>query len=350
MSDLVDWGLARRIACLGLSDGPAAMGSAPDLAAAGARAELAVLDYTGLTPTEPLPAPEWISRADWVEANLASMAEVTTIVAARFGESPGPAPLRAVAARVLGAEAGALLGFASRHVLGQYEYPLLGGDRPPRLVFLGENIESAAGRLDADPGALLDWIALHETTHSVHFASAPWLRGHIGGLARKLLAESPARLPAGELLERGRRLAADPRRAIAEIRESDPVSLLAPAESVATINSIQAAMASIEGYAEHVMDAAGGALGPALPAMRERLDRRRRERSMPVRLLSWLFGLELKLRQYEQGKRFWDEVAAASGIGSLNAAWAGPQTLPAPAELAAPTAWLARVVPAAAAA
>ncbi len=47
---------------------------------------------------------------------------------------------------------------------------------------------------------------------------------------------------------RARRLAStDPRRTIAEIRASDPVSLLAPAESLETINAVQAVMASIEG-------------------------------------------------------------------------------------------------------
>src|SRR4029079_2731772 len=100
-----------------------------------------------------------------------------------------------------------------RHVLGQYEYPLFGADRAPRLLFLGENIDAAAVQLDADPAQLLDWIALHETTHSVQFAAAPWLRRYVGDLARRLLAESPVRVPTGEIIERARRIATSgPRR------------------------------------------------------------------------------------------------------------------------------------------
>lgn len=351
MSDLVDWDLARRIATLGLGHGGSAMSSAPDLTASGSRAVAAVRGYTGLEPAERLPEPEWISRRDWVDANLASVRDLTDAIASRIGEESGPAPLRAVAARVLAAEVGALLAFASRHVLGQYEYPLLGGDRAPRMLFLGENIDAAAVQLQADPCELLDWIALHETTHSVQFAAAPWLRGYVGDLVRTLLAESPVGVPAGELLDRARRMAtSDPRKLLAEARASDPISLLAPAESVESLNRVQAVMASIEGYAEHVMDAAGDELGPAVAAMRERLDRRRRNRSVPVRLLSWLFGFELKLRQYEQGKRFCDAVVAEAGIDGLNLAWEGPAELPKLDELADPGTWTARVLTAPAAA
>ncbi len=351
MNDLVDWGLARRIATVGLGHDDGAMSSAPDLPASGARAVAAVCGYTGLEPAEPLPQPEWISRRSWVDANLASFRDLTDALAGRIGVATGPAPFRAVAARVLAAEVGGLLAFASRHVLGQYEYPLLGGPRPPRLLFVGENVDVAAVQLQADPGELLEWIALHETTHSVQFAAAPWLRGYVGDLVRTLLAESPVGLPTGEILDRAKRMASsDPRKLLAEVRASDPVSLLAAAESVETINRVQAAMASIEGYAEHVMDAAGDELGPAVAAMRGRLDRRRRNRSVPARLLSWLFGFELKLRQYEQGKRFCDAIVAEAGIDGLNVAWDGPGELPELDELTDPGAWTARVLHAAAAA
>ncbi len=351
MSELVDWGLAERIATLGLGGGPAAMASAPDLGASGERAAAAVRRYTALETVEPLPEPEWVSRRRWVEINLLSVRDLTGAIATRLEGTAGSGPLSVVAGRVLAFEIGGLLAFASRHVLGQYEYPLFGGDREPRLLFVGENIDGAATQLGAEPGLLLDWIALHETTHSVQFAAAPWLRTYIGDLARTLLAEAPVRLPAREILDRARRIASgDPRRFLDEIRASDPVSLLAPAESVATINAVQVAMASIEGYAEHVMDAAADDLGPDVARLRTALDRRRRERSLPVRLLSWLFGFELKLRQYEDGKRFCDQVVSEAGIAGLNAAWSGPETLPDPAELADPDAWISRVLARAAAA
>ena len=72
------------------------------------------------------------------------------------------------------------------------------------------------------------------------------------------------------------------------------------------------------------------------------MHRRRRERSGFLRILEKLIGLELKMRQYEQGKAFCDAVVARGGITALNRAWAGPETLPTFAELDDPLGWLAR--------
>jgi putative hydrolase len=102
-------------------------------------------------------------------------------------------------------------------------------------------------------------------------------------------------------------------------------------------------MALLEGYAEHVMDAVGEEVLPDLPALRRGLERRRRERSGMLRLLEKLIGLDLKLRQYEQGKTFCDGVVARGGIGALNRAWDSPATLPTLAELDDPAGWLGRV-------
>ena len=59
-------------------------------------------------------------------------------------------------------------------------------------------------------------------------------------------------------------------------------------------------------------------------------------------MLERLIGLDLKLRQYEQGKAFCDGVVAHGGIEALNRAWATPEALPSPAELDDPLGWLAR--------
>jgi putative hydrolase len=101
-------------------------------------------------------------------------------------------------------------------------------------------------------------------------------------------------------------------------------------------------MAVLEGYAEHVMDAVGGDVLEDLPSLRGALDRRRRERSGFLRLLERLIGMDLKLRQYEQGKRFCDAVVARGGIDTLNRAWASPEAMPTLPELDDPVAWIAR--------
>jgi uncharacterized protein (DUF2342 family) len=72
------------------------------------------------------------------------------------------------------------------------------------------------------------------------------------------------------------------------------------------------------------------------------MEKRRGDRSGFLRLLEKLLGMDLKLRQYEQGKAFCDGVAARAGIAGLNRVWRGPEAMPTVAELQDPAAWLAR--------
>lgn len=348
MERFVDWELAGRIAARGAGAGAAGM-NGMDLGEIGARAEHAVLTYTGLVPEDPIPAPEWVTRSEWAGMNLSAMRELIEPVESRIASSipsAGGDAMAVVAGRIVAAEIGLVLGLASKRVLGQYEFSMAGVDRPARLVFVGVNVEEAVTKLGAARGDVLEWIALHEGTHAAHFAAAPWLREHLGGLTSKLLADVSVQVSPAELLGRLRRAASsDPRQTLAGLRGSDPMTLIAPQAARTTIAEVQAAMAAIEGFAEHVMDAAGGELGDSVPRMRAGIEQRRQARSPLIRLASWLLGFEMKMRQYREGKRFVDEVVRLGGIDGINRAWAGPASLPSIAELADPDGWLARVAP-----
>ncbi len=102
-------------------------------------------------------------------------------------------------------------------------------------------------------------------------------------------------------------------------------------------------MSLIEGHAEHTMDAVGEAVLPSLPRMRAAMNRRRSQKGLPWRVLERLLGLELKMRQYEIGRRFCDAVVADGGPDSLARAWRGPEALPSNAELEQPSLWIARM-------
>ena len=80
-----------------------------------------------------------------------------------------------------------------------------------------------------------------------------------------------------------------------------------------------------------------------LPRLRAALTRRRESRGLPWRVLERLLGLELKMRQYDVGRRFCDAVVDAGGPETLAIAWRSPEELPSTAELADPALWLARV-------
>jgi uncharacterized protein (DUF2342 family) len=51
----------------------------------------------------------------------------------------------------------------------------------------------------------------------------------------------------------------------------------------------------------------------------------------------------MKMRQYQVGEAFVDEVTRRAGFRALDAAWAAPEALPTLAELDEPARWLDRV-------
>jgi uncharacterized protein (DUF2342 family) len=90
------------------------------------------------------------------------------------------------------------------------------------------------------------------------------------------------------------------------------------------------------------MDAVAPDLLPNLPKLRAAIDRRRRSQSGLSRLLGKLLGMDMKLRQYEQGKIFCDAVVGEAGVAALHRVFSGPEALPTLEELRNPSAWLKR--------
>jgi putative hydrolase len=116
----------------------------------------------------------------------------------------------------------------------------------------------------------------------------------------------------------------------------------------ALVEEMQATMSLIEGHAEHTMDAVGAEVLPSLGKLRAAMTRRRTQKGLPWRVIEKLLGLELKMRQYELGRRFCDAVVAEGGPDALALAWRGPRSLPSSDELQDPALWMARVHAAAA--
>jgi coenzyme F420 biosynthesis associated uncharacterized protein len=135
----------------------------------------------------------------------------------------------------------------------------------------------------------------------------------------------------------------NPTRLLESFREGGLVALVQTREQRAIMDRVQTAMSVIEGYSEHVMDAVGESVLPSYAGLRDAMERRRRSRSAPERVLQRLLGFEMKMRQYEQGKQFCDAVVARHGIAALNRVWESPESLPTAAELRRPDAWVARI-------
>ena len=302
--------------------------------------------YTGLTPARPLPKPEGISRREWISSNVGAMRVLLDPVLERAGEGMGPLKpaMQIGIGFALSTEVGVVLGYLAQRVLGQYELVLLDeavDDRPPRLLFVLPNLGQAVEAFGAEENEFMTWVALHEVTHAVQFAGVPWLHPHLAGLVKELLKsaevriESPRklRMPSGDELKR----------IAGALRHGDLISLVTNDAERVTLDRVQAVMAVIEGHAEHVMDAVAPDLLPSLPKLREALDRRRKSQSAMSRLVGKLLGLDMKLRQYERGKYFCDEVVKAGGTEALSHVFSSPEALPTLQELEQPSAWIARI-------
>jgi coenzyme F420 biosynthesis associated uncharacterized protein len=230
---------------------------------------------------------------------------------------------------------------------------------PPRLLLLAPNLAQAARNLGVDREELVLWVTIHEITHAVQFSGAPWLREHIGGMLGELIdglhVAGVARASngnsdagaGGHLRPRMPRInPAELREMLERARRGELLRLTLGEERWQLVERMQAAMSLIEGHAEHTMDAVGAEVLPSLPRLRAAMTRRRESRGLPWRVLERLLGLELKLRQYEVGRRFCDAVVREAGPAGLARAWSGPEALPSTEELRAPGQWLARTSPA----
>jgi coenzyme F420 biosynthesis associated uncharacterized protein len=349
---MVDWSLARQIARFASGGGGPAEIDA-DLQAMVDEAEGHLRDYTALTPAQPIPAPEVVDRAEWADVNLTSLCKMLGPVSERLSnrlEMAGPlaGPLRAVTGATLAAESGLVMGYMSQRVLGQYELSLLEAEATPRLLFVGPNLNKAVRELDAERDSFLRWIVLHELTHVLQFSGVPWLRDHLSKLMREYMRTVEVRVERGAA--GGLPSWPDPQKFVEAFREGGLVALVQSREQRKIMEKIQPTMSVIEGYSEHVMDAVGERVLSGYAGLREGMERRRASRSAPERVLQRLLGLDLKMRQYEEGKAFCDAVVDRGGIAALNRVWDSPKSLPSMGELKDPDAWVARTAPAAAAA
>jgi coenzyme F420 biosynthesis associated uncharacterized protein len=344
---LVDWSLAERVAGALAGTGPTWDGSEEELRAESDRAATLVRRYTGLKPRARVPTAELVSREEWARVNIDSFRSLSARVEGQLAQRidgsgrGGSGIQRTIVRAATGAEVGLALGYLSQRVIGQYDLALIGPARAPRLLFVGPNLSAARARLDVDRDLFVHWVALHETTHAVHFASVPWLREYIGGIAEELLEKAAVEVKPGELLGKLARL--NPKELVRSATSGQLATLLWPEPQRRVVERLTATMTLVEGYAEHVMDAVGDQLDPRYAELRRALDRDRERRGLLDSIVSKVLGLEMKLAQYRRGKYFADEVVGVHGIRTLNRAWSGSAALPRPEELDAPEEWVGRV-------
>lgn len=340
----VDWGTARRVARIvagrdALADSYLGSSLDDDFADFTARSEVLVGEFTGLRAPAPVTAIV-LDRKGWVDANVESMRQLLAPLLDRVGERMASSPIAPIGRQLAGSEIGALLGYLSQRVIGQYD--LLVPDQPggDAVYYVGPNVLALEKRFAFRPRDFRMWIALHETTHRAQFTGVPWLRDHFFSLAHQAMSVVE---PDPRSVVRALSNAVDElRRGRNPLDEGGLVGLFASPEQRGVLAQVQALMSLLEGHGDYVMSD----LGVKHVAGEERMARVLHQRRNSVGFTGFmhkLLGLEQKLRQYEVGEKFIRGVVELGGPSAIDHAWRGPENLPTIDELTAPQAWLQRV-------
>jgi coenzyme F420 biosynthesis associated uncharacterized protein len=313
-----------------------------DLEVAVPRSEELVAQVSGIARPSPV---RWrvIDRAAWAEINISSMERLLRPVVDRIGArlERAPVPVRVAQRVLISAEVGALLGYVSRRVLGQYDLLVSDAqDDPGALYFVGPNMVETERRFGFVPEEFALWVAVHEVTHRFQFAGVPWLRPRFLELMNRYLdaAQLDARTLAHRLREGVARIASG--RVPPE--ERNPIYLFASPEQRAAMDQVQALMAVVEGHGNFVMDSVGEQVIPSFQRMRSIFEHRRTQTTTLQRLFQHAIGLEMKLRQYEIGRAFCDRVADRCGLDGLAGVWDSADAFPNLDEVRDPDRWIAR--------
>jgi coenzyme F420 biosynthesis associated uncharacterized protein len=345
MAQFVDWDLAAATAAALGKAGPTtsyeeAASAVADLRELASQATEHVSAFTGLRVAGTAPEVRVVDRRDWAKTNIDGLREVVGPLLERLsgGKTPGPVAT-AIGSRFTGVQAGTVLAYLSGKVLGQYE---VFSNDPGQLLLVAPNIVDAERKLDAVPRDFRLWVCLHEVTHRVQFTAVPWMRGHFLGEVGAFVDAS--QLDQDQMFDRVRRGVS----ALADaVRNSDSrmsvLDLVQTPGQRAVLDRLTALMTVLEGHAEYVMDGVGPEVVPTVEDIRSKFTRRR-EGSNPLdKVVRKLLGMDVKMRQYAEGRKFVHAVVERVGMEGFNKIWQSPLTLPRLAELNDPDAWVNRV-------
>jgi coenzyme F420 biosynthesis associated uncharacterized protein len=306
-----------------------------ELSVAVARAEGLVGDFTGLTVSG-FRSRAWVmGRGDWIRQNLHGLQRLLEPLAVRVLEKHPDRP--ALSRKAMGAQAGALLGYVSRRVIGQFDV-FLPPDDDGLIYFVGPNVVEVERRYALTPADFRLWVAIHEVTHRVQFSAAPWLRGYLNGMVDEYL--STVSLDSKALFEQLRRVVEEAKHGL-DLRQG-LLAVLTP-EQRAVFERSQGMMSLLEGHASFVMNEVTRDHVHDLERMRRALSHRRKA-GKAEQVLQKAIGFDQKVRQYDIGELFVREVLDRVGREGFNKVWERAENLPRLDEIGDPDAWVTRVL------
>ncbi|HET9092759.1 MAG TPA: zinc-dependent metalloprotease [Acidimicrobiales bacterium] len=323
-------------------------------------AELHVADVTGmqLTPSGRSPRLVPTSKSEWARRTLDTWRPVLDRLSPAPLAPPPPTEeetgeegrqLSELLSRWAGAampmmiamQVGSAVGHLAQRALGQYEVPLApaAGDE---ILVVAANLAEVASDWSLPADDLSLWLCAHEMAHHAVLS-----RPHVAQrLSELVVAHAETVRPDPDAFQS--LLSGGDLTDLSSIMElfGDPTALQASLESpeVQRVRAeLDALVATISGYAEHVTSEVANRLIGTHAPIGEAMRRRRLGRGAGEEVAEGLFGLRLDQDNVDRGDRFVEGVLERSGGAELARLWVDASSLPTPSEVDAPGLWLARL-------
>jgi putative hydrolase len=295
------------------------------------------------------------TRALWAHRTLTDLRPLFTDLAAaltRPQQGDQGDPMSAMIAQMsaflfptlMGITVGSMIGSLAQRAFGQYDLPLA---RPhtSEILVVAASVESFASDWSIPPDDLRMWVLTHELTSHAVLATPAVTDGLMESVKRHVGSFRPD--PAAFMSAMGDIDPSDPA-ALETLQRTlgDPMTIVGAMrspEQEALAPFLDARVAAVTGYVDHVVDAVGSRiLGNASP-IAEAVRRRRLDGRTDADLAEKLLGVSLPRALQRRGAEFVSGVIERAGEDPLRGMLTSAERLPTPNELDAPGLWLARL-------
>jgi putative hydrolase len=301
--------------------------------------------------------PKLLSRELWVVDSLGLFKDLATPVANRMSEaltenfqenlpeefsgfmSQASGIMKSAGSVMFAMQMGQALGRLSEEVLsaGDIGLPIF---KEPRPAFVAQNLAELVESLEEESDQVYFYFVVRELAHARLFKQSKWLREYtvnlITAYAREISIDNSRIVEMSENF--------DPAE-IGNIQKAfESGALIAPRTPAQTIalERIETVLALIEGWVDCVTQAATIRL-PRSAAIAELVRRKRSSGGPAEKTFLTLIGLELRPRKLREASAMWNAVTDAVGIQKRDAIWSHPDLLPTEADIADPTALIAKL-------
>lgn len=282
------------------------------------------------------------SRAEWVEATLATWKRLTEPVANSIANALSDAltqqmpeemkammggtssMLQNMGGAIFGMQLGQAIGALSAEVVSSTDIGVPLADL--EMALLPANVAKFGEGLSIPENDVRLFLAVREAAHARLFVQVPWLRGHLLGAI-----EAYARgihIDMSRVEDLARDLDPGNPEGIQEALSQGVFTPERTPEQAAALEKLETALALVEGWVDELTAAATEKVLTSAVALRETVRRRRATGGPAEHAFSSLVGLELRPRRLREAATLWAALKDERGIAGRDAIWQHPDLLP----------------------